>query len=110
MVRLNVYAGLAGFYLLRDNRDTGLANNPITLPAGPYEAELLIADRQFDTNGQLFFPDGLPDNPAGLNGAAGQPRHAPLLDPGVLRRRHHRQRQELADSCRSSRAAIASGS
>ncbi len=28
IVRLNVYAGLAGFYLIRDNRDTGLASNP----------------------------------------------------------------------------------
>ena len=35
IVRLNLYAGLIGFYFIRDNRDTGLANNPITLPAGP---------------------------------------------------------------------------
>ena len=34
VVRENVYTGLAGFYFIRDNRDTGLANNPITLPAG----------------------------------------------------------------------------
>src|SRR4051794_29172451 len=42
VVRLNVYAGLAGFYLLRDNRDTGLANNPITLPSGDQEVELML--------------------------------------------------------------------
>ena len=64
MVRENVYAGLAGFYFIRDNRDTGLANNPITLPPGAQEAELMLADRQFDTNGQLYFPDsGQPGEP-----------------------------------------------
>ncbi len=55
--RLNVYAGLAAFYLLRDDRDTGLPNNPIGLPAGPQEIEIAIQDRMFDTNGQLLFPD-----------------------------------------------------
>ncbi len=55
--RLNVYAGLAGFYFLRDDRDTGLPSNPIGLPAGDYEIELALQDRMFDSNGQLFFPD-----------------------------------------------------
>jgi FtsP/CotA-like multicopper oxidase with cupredoxin domain len=55
--RLNVYSGMAGFYLIRDSRDTGATNNPIGLPAGAFEQELMIADRQFDTNGQLKFPD-----------------------------------------------------
>ncbi len=55
--RLNVYAGLAAFYLLRDERDTGLSSNPIGLPAGNYEIELAIQDRMFDANGQLYFPD-----------------------------------------------------
>ncbi len=64
IVRENVYSGMAGFYFIRDNRDTGAANNPITLPAGDQEVELLVQDRQFDTNGQLFFPDA--DTPAGL--------------------------------------------
>jgi len=79
IVRLNVYSGLAGFYLLRDNRDTGFANNPITLPAGPYEQELMLADRQFDTNGQLYFPDS--DNPANLNGPPGNPDKHPFWIP-----------------------------
>jgi spore coat protein A len=55
--RLNVFAGLAGFYLLRDDRDTGREDNPIHLPAGPRERELVIQDRSFDTEGQWFFPD-----------------------------------------------------
>jgi FtsP/CotA-like multicopper oxidase with cupredoxin domain len=54
--RLNVYAGLAGFYFLRDNRDNGLPNNPLRLPAGNYEIELAIQDKMFDTEGRLFFP------------------------------------------------------
>jgi spore coat protein A, manganese oxidase len=79
IVRLNVYAGLEGFYFIRDNRDTGLGNNPITLPSGNQEAELLLADRQFDTNGQLYFPDS--DNPANLNGPPGNPDKHPFWIP-----------------------------
>ncbi len=57
VTRLNVYGGLAAFYLLRDSRDTGLSTNPIALPAGPQEIELAIQDRMFDTTGQWLFPD-----------------------------------------------------
>lgn len=55
--RLNLYAGLAAFYLIRDDRDTGLDTNTIGLPAGSYEIEIALQDRMFDTNGQLLFPD-----------------------------------------------------
>lgn len=80
--RLNVYSGLAAFYLIRDNRDTGLANNSITLPGGPFEQELLIADRIFDTNGQLIFPDGSPANqPIGLEGAPANTNLHPFAIP-----------------------------
>jgi FtsP/CotA-like multicopper oxidase with cupredoxin domain len=78
-VRLNVYAGLAGFYFIRDTRDTGLATNPITLPSGGQEVELMIQDRQFDTNGQLYFPDS--DNPANLNGPPANPDKHPFWIP-----------------------------
>ncbi len=50
--RLNVYAGLAGAYLLTDP-----ANDPTNLPP---MVPLVIQDRMFDTNGQLFFPAGVP--------------------------------------------------
>jgi spore coat protein A len=79
VVRLNVYAGLAGFYFIRDRRDTGLANNPITLPSGAQEAELMIQDKQFDTNGQLYFPDS--DNAANLNGPPANPDKHPFWIP-----------------------------
>lgn len=82
VVRENVYAGLAGFFLIRDNRDSGLANNPITLPSGNQEVELLIEDRQFDSNGQVLFPDGTPaENPTGLNGGPGNPEIHPFWVP-----------------------------
>jgi FtsP/CotA-like multicopper oxidase with cupredoxin domain len=80
--RLNVYSGMAAFYLIRDNRDTGAANNAIGLPAGPFEQELMIADRQFDTQGQLLFPDGTPsDNPTGINGPPPNPDVHPFWNP-----------------------------
>ena len=79
VVRENVYAGLAGFYLIRDNRDTGAANNPITLPSGPQEVELMLADKQFDTNGQLYFPDS--DQAGSLNGGPGNPDIHPYWIP-----------------------------
>ncbi len=56
ITRLNVYAGMAGFYIVRDNDDTGLAGNPLDLPAYPYEAALAIQDRMFKDNGELFYP------------------------------------------------------
>jgi len=55
--RLNVYGGLAGFYLLRDSFDTGVPATGLNLPAGSREMEIVIQDRMFDTNGQLLFPD-----------------------------------------------------
>lgn len=76
--RINVYGGLAAFYLLRDGRDTGLADNPIGLPAGSQETEIAIQDRQFDTAGQLLFPDGFP---AGLNGPPPNPLTHPFWNP-----------------------------
>jgi spore coat protein A len=47
--RLNVGAGLAGFYLLRDENEARLG-----LPAGPYEIPLVIQDRSFAPDGSLY--------------------------------------------------------
>lgn len=60
ITRLNVYAGLAGLYFVRDQYDTGTPD-PITpgalnLPAGNYEVPLVIQDKQFNANGTLFYP------------------------------------------------------
>lgn len=58
ITRLNVYAGLAGYYILRDQYDTGEADNPIGLPSGPYEIPLAIQDRMFNWDGTLAYPLG----------------------------------------------------
>ena len=62
ITRLNVYAGLAGFFALRDDEDTGKTDNPLGLPADPYELGFAIQDRMFRNNGELFFPS-LPGEP-----------------------------------------------
>ncbi|MCA9928573.1 MAG: multicopper oxidase domain-containing protein [Anaerolineales bacterium] len=56
ITRLNVYTGMAGFYIVRDDFDTGLPGNPLGLPAFPYEAAFAIQDRMFKDNGELFYP------------------------------------------------------
>lgn len=55
VTRLNPFAGLAAYYLLRDDIDTGLADNPLGLPAGPYEVPLVLQDRFFNPDGSLFY-------------------------------------------------------
>lgn len=50
ITRLNVYAGLSGFYLLRDEEERAM-----NLPAGDYEIPLLIQDRTLDAAGQLVY-------------------------------------------------------
>jgi len=67
ITRLNVYAGLAGFYLLRDDRELALQESG-GLPAGPHEIELVIQDRMFHPDGRLAYPDipwPSPDWPGG---------------------------------------------
>jgi len=66
ITRLNVYAGLAGFYLITDENEMQLqaANK---LPASPYDVGLAIQDRMFTTNGQLYYPStsegsGMPEH------------------------------------------------
>ena len=56
ITRLNVYAGLAGFYFVRDEFDTGKDGNPLGLPAFPYELAYAIQDRMFTADGALFYP------------------------------------------------------
>jgi spore coat protein A len=54
--RLNVFAGLAAAYILRDQYDTGLEPNPIGIPGGAYEIPLVIQDRQFNPDGTFLNP------------------------------------------------------
>lgn len=65
ITRLNVYAGLAGYYILRDAWEDNL-----NLPSGNYEIPIAIQDRMFTEDGQLYYPS-MPEE-------AGQP------NPSVL--------------------------
>jgi spore coat protein A len=50
ITRLNVYAGLSGFFLLRDDEERAMG-----LPSGDYEIPLLLQDRTLDDKGQLVY-------------------------------------------------------
>ena len=49
--RLNVYAGLAAPYLLRDEFDTGGTDNAWGLPSGEFEQPLVLQEKIFESNG-----------------------------------------------------------
>ena len=64
----NVYRGLAGFYLIFDELDTGNERDPapaLGLPGGvgKYDIPLVFQDRSFDSGGYLYFnqfdPEGV---------------------------------------------------
>jgi len=55
----NVYKGLAGFFLMFDDVDSGDETDPnpaaLRLPSGDFDIPLVFQDRAFDQNGQLIF-------------------------------------------------------
>ena len=51
ITRLNVYAGMAGYYILTDPVEASL-----NLPSGAYDLGLCIQDRMFNDDGSLFYP------------------------------------------------------
>jgi spore coat protein A, manganese oxidase len=57
--RLNVYAGLFGTFLVRDELEASLH-----LPQGEFEIPLMVSDRLFTADGQLYYPNsGVPESP-----------------------------------------------
>ena len=64
ITRLNVYAGLAGFYLLRDQHENSLNLpkdqhvdlNDENSPMEHFEIPIAIQDRSFTADGQLYYP------------------------------------------------------
>lgn len=57
--RLNLYAGLFGMYLLRDEHELSLG-----LPDGEHELPLVLCDRLLTEDGQLYYPvSGISDAP-----------------------------------------------
>lgn len=49
--RLNVFAGMLGLFIVRDPVEEAL-----NLPRGKYEVPLVLYDRMFDLDGQLYYP------------------------------------------------------
>ena len=83
ITRLNVYAGLAGFYIIRDELDTGKRSNPLGLPTGRYEHGYVIQDRMFKENGELFFP-AFPGDPSYDDFINGEGATPPVGQPTAL--------------------------
>jgi len=68
----NVYKGMAGFYFIFDDLDTGSESTGLKLPSHPYDYPLVFQDKRFDTNGKLFFdqfaPEGILGDKIAVNG------------------------------------------
>ena len=68
----NVYKGLVGFHILFDEFDSGDENDPnpdaFHLPSHEFDIPLLIQDKRFDANGQLFLPPSEGRSKAGFIG------------------------------------------
>ena len=77
----NVYKGLAAFYLLFDKIDSGDENDPnpeaLRLPSGEYDIPIVVQDKRFAPNGQLYWnqldPEGVLGDKIVVNGVI-QPR------------------------------------
>jgi len=98
MTRLNVYAGPAGFYILRGGPDDEVLDRrgrAATLP-GPapglgdpagmayYEIPIAIQDRSFNTDGSLFYPDSrafFEEHPEELPGFIPDTDLSPIWNP-----------------------------
>jgi FtsP/CotA-like multicopper oxidase with cupredoxin domain len=71
----NVYAGLAGFYLLYDTLDCNdeTDRNGLQLPSGDFDVPMVFADKVFDADGQVVFDffnlDGILGDRYTVNGA-----------------------------------------
>lgn len=66
----NVYAGLSGFYLLFDDKDSGDENDKskgaYRLPSGEYDVPMIFHDVMFDQNGQVTW-DFFTPHPVGMD-------------------------------------------
>jgi spore coat protein A len=56
ITRLNVYAGLSGFYFLRDAGERSM-----NLPSGDFEIPIMLQDRTLDDKGQLVYSPSMED-------------------------------------------------
>jgi spore coat protein A, manganese oxidase len=67
ITRLNVYAGLAGYYIVTDDNEIALQTTN-KLPASPYDIGLAIQDRMFTEDGQLHY--------VSMHESSGGPEHS----------------------------------
>lgn len=89
VTRFNVHAGLAGFYLIRDEREDRLG-----LPSGDQELTLAVCDRNLESAGQprrnpdgtatIEFTGRLLHKMAGTRNAAGRTGEIPVSGPFTL--------------------------
>ena len=70
ITRLNVYAGLTGFNLLRDDNENQLIDRGV-LPSDSYEREIVIQDRRFTDDGELFYSSNTNNNIPGVRNPTG---------------------------------------
>lgn len=70
--RLNVYAGLAGAYYILDPVQEAYFSQ-IKMRSVAEVVPVVLQDRMFDVNGQLYFPT---DFPGGINGPTPNPQHS----------------------------------
>jgi spore coat protein A, manganese oxidase len=76
VTRLNVYAGLAALYMIRDDNEDALVAGGL-LPAYPYEVPVVIQDRMFYPDGSLAYPDVPAPSLAGFTPWPGGPTIQP---------------------------------
>ena len=62
ITRLNIYAGLAGIYIIRDEHEKSLS-----LPDGKYEIPLVIQDKSFHRDGSLYYPTKPKEDPVDID-------------------------------------------
>ncbi len=94
MTRVNVYAGMAGFYLIRDGVEDGLGMPGPAPRLGDspgtryYEIPIVIQDRSFYSDGSLFYPDSRTffDGYPGpyYDGVSAADRPSPIWNPEVF--------------------------
>ena len=104
----NVYAGLAGFFLLFDDKDCGDENNGngLQLPSGEFDVPMVFGDKVFDADGKAVFDffnlDGILGDKFTVNGAI-----RPFLE---VKRRKYRFRFLDAGPSRFYALALSDGS
>ena len=100
ITRLNLYAGPAGFYIIRseaasDHPTVAGGNNTATLPDGRYEIAFVVQDRSFNADGSLYTGLALTLRPL-CRPVYSERRRVANLGTRILRQLHAGERPGLA--------------